>query len=168
MSRFAAIAKLTLLITGSAALGLMVGAAALYVFLSRTESPLQLWHTETLTAEFAAKRANEVRSLDDYRQLENRLFAQLEEKIYARTGIGPAYALVRYSAGSAADPKRRKPDWNRTFELPADGPGGGVLLLHGMTDSPYSLRALGDALNRRGYWVLGLRLPGHGTVPQDC
>lgn len=45
------------------------------------------------------------------------------------------------------------------------GPGGGVLLLHGMSDSPYSLRALGEALNERGYWVIGLRLPGHGTAP---
>jgi len=42
---------------------------------------------------------------------------------------------------------------------------GGVLLLHGMTDSPYSLRALGEALQQRGYYVLGLRMPGHGTLP---
>jgi hypothetical protein len=153
------------LIIGCAAVGLVVGAAALYVYLARTEMPPQLWHTEQLTAEFTAERADDVRSLDDYRRLEDRLFTELEEKIYARTGIGPAYALVRYSAGSAADPKRREPNWNRTFELPADGPVGGVLLLHGLTDSPYSLRALGESLKRRGYWVLGLRLTGHGTVP---
>jgi alpha-beta hydrolase superfamily lysophospholipase len=40
-----------------------------------------------------------------------------------------------------------------------------VLLLHGMSDSPYSLRALGTALHARGYQVIGLRLPGHGTAP---
>jgi len=34
-----------------------------------------------------------------------------------------------------------------------------------MSDSPYSLRALAEALHRRGYWVVGLRLPGHGTIP---
>ncbi len=34
-----------------------------------------------------------------------------------------------------------------------------------MSDSPYSLRALGEAINERGYRVLGLRLPGHGTAP---
>lgn len=163
MRLFAAVAKFTLLLIGCATL--MVSAAALYLFLSRTERPLQLWHTETLTAEFTADQADNVRSLEDYRRLEDRLFAQLEEKIYARTGTGPAYALVRYSTGSAADPKRRKPDWNRTFDLPAGTPVGGVLLLHGMSDSPYSLRALGEALSRRGYWVLGLRLPGHGTIP---
>jgi esterase/lipase len=34
-----------------------------------------------------------------------------------------------------------------------------------MSDSPYSLRALGEALNQQGYRVIGLRLPGHGTAP---
>jgi alpha-beta hydrolase superfamily lysophospholipase len=34
-----------------------------------------------------------------------------------------------------------------------------------MSDSPYSLRALGLTLNRHNYWVIGLRLPGHGTAP---
>jgi pimeloyl-ACP methyl ester carboxylesterase len=34
-----------------------------------------------------------------------------------------------------------------------------------MSDSPYSLRALGEALNKQGYLVVGLRAPGHGTAP---
>ncbi|HSM75617.1 MAG TPA: alpha/beta fold hydrolase, partial [Desulfobacterales bacterium] len=42
---------------------------------------------------------------------------------------------------------------------------GGVLLLHGMSDSAYSLRALGQGLNQHRFWVIGLRLPGHGTAP---
>ena len=38
-------------------------------------------------------------------------------------------------------------------------------MLHGLTDSPYSLRRLGEILYQRGFYVLGLRLPGHGTIP---
>jgi pimeloyl-ACP methyl ester carboxylesterase len=34
-----------------------------------------------------------------------------------------------------------------------------------MSDSPYSLRALAEVLGERGYWVVSLRLPGHGTAP---
>ena len=148
-----------------ALLGFVIGATALYISSIRSGPPLELWHTEELTGEFTAEQADEIRSLEDYLRQEDALFAQLEEKIYAHTGTGPAYSLVRYSAGSASDPRRWKHNWNRTFELPADAPAGGVLLLHGMSDGPYSFRALGQALNRQGYWVVGLRMPGHGTAP---
>ena len=77
----------------------------------------------------------------------------------------PTERVNRFSPGSAADPRHRQPNWNRTFELIPDEPVGGVLLLHGMSDGPYSLRALGEALYAEGYRVLGLRMPGHGTVP---
>jgi len=127
--------------------------------------PLRPWHTEKLTEEFTAEKADEVATFDDYLALEDRLFAQLDEEVYARVETGPDYELVRYSSGSAADPRNDDPDWNRSFELTTPGPVGGVLLLHGMSDSPYSLRALAQALHDKGYQVLGLRLPGHGTAP---
>ena len=38
-------------------------------------------------------------------------------------------------------------------------------MLHGMSDSPYALRTLGKALHQKGYWVVGMRMPGHGTAP---
>lgn len=142
-----------------------VGVAMILYFVGRGGSSLEPWHTEKLTAEFTAKKAGAIRTFDDYRRLEDNLFAQLEEQVYARIGTGPSFALVRYSAGSAADPQRRSPNWNRSFELSTHSPVGGALLLHGMSDSPYSFRALGEALNHRKYWVIGLRLPGHGTAP---
>ena len=130
------------------------------------DRPLAPWHTEVLTEEFAADMAgDEIRTLQDYLDLEERLFRQLDERVVKTTPTGPDYALVRFSRGSAADPNRWPRNWNRTFELEADAPIGGVLLLHGMSDSPYSLRALGEAFNRAGYLVVGLRLPGHGTAP---
>ncbi len=148
-----------------ATLGFAGGALAVYVYWVRSGPPLELWHTTALTEEFTAADADKIRDFDDYRRLEDRLFAQLKENIYAHTARGPDFVLARYSAGSAADPQRRTPNWNRSFELAAEKPAGGVLLLHGMSDSPYSFRALGETLNRHNQWVVGLRLPGHGTIP---
>lgn len=138
----------------------------LAVFLAACSGPqLKPWHTAKLTEEFTREKSGEVRSFGDYQALEDRLFRQLDEKVYARTETGPEYRLDRYSAGSAADPRKRQPDWNRSFELTTGQPRGAVLLLHGMSDSPYALRSVGEALNKSDYWVLGMRMPGHGTAP---
>ena len=145
------------------ALGLTIG--VLLLTPACAGPALQPWHTAKLSDEFSARRAKEIDSFEAYQRLEDRLFAQLERKVYAHVPTGPKYDLVRYSAGSAADPRQHHPDWNRSFErVPAD-PVGGALLLHGMSDSPYSLRALAEALTERDYRVIGLRLPGHGTAP---
>lgn len=127
--------------------------------------PLQPWHTVHLAEEFEANMADDVGDFAGYLALEDRLFAELEAEVYAEVATGPEYSLVRYSSGSAADPKQRQPDYNRTFELRAEEPRGGILLLHGLSDSPYSLHALGEKFHEEGFWVIGLRLPGHGTAP---
>jgi alpha-beta hydrolase superfamily lysophospholipase len=161
----AAASRLTPAITQglTRALGVLACASAL---LSGCSTPgIERWHTVDLDEEYRASRADEVPTFAAYLQLEDRLFAQLDEEVYARNATGPADALLRYTHGSASDPKVRHPDWNRSFELPHVAPAGGVLLLHGMSDSPYSLRALGESLHEHGYYVVGLRLPGHGTAP---
>ena len=129
----------------------------------RTE--LMPWHTELLQSEFSSETAEEVTSFEDYLALEQAVFTELDQRFYANSDTGPENAIMRYSKGSLADPGQRQPNWNRSFELPHDNAIGGVLLLHGMSDSPYSLRAIGEALQQRGYYVVGLRMPGHGTVP---
>jgi len=149
-----------------ATLGFLTGVSALYVLWVRSGPPVQRWHTVELEQEFSADRAEEVSSFADYQALEARLFQELEDKVYAFTTKGPEQTLNRFSSGSAADPRDRDPNWNHSFELlPAEQPIGGVLLLHGMSDGPYSLRAIGLALAEQGYQVLGLRMPGHGTAP---
>jgi alpha-beta hydrolase superfamily lysophospholipase len=126
---------------------------------------LHPWHTERLTEEFTEEKIDTVKTFDDYLALEDRLYRELNEKIYAKSETGPEYRLDRYSPGSAADPRKLKTNWNRSFELTNENPRGGVLLVHGMSDSPYALRALGKALHQKGYWVVGMRMPGHGTAP---
>ncbi len=43
----------------------------------------------------------------------------------------------------------------------------GILLTHGLTDSPYFMRALGEFFCRQGFYVMAPLLPGHGTQPGD-
>ncbi len=75
-------------------------------------------------------------------------------------------ASNRYFDGSPLDPARFTTDWNRSFVLePAGAPAGAVVLLHGLTDSPYSMRGVARRYRDRGYVAVVIRLPGHGTVP---
>ena len=43
----------------------------------------------------------------------------------------------------------------------------GILLIHGLSDSPYSVRHLGDFLSHQCLYVVSILLPGHGTRPGD-
>jgi carboxylesterase len=45
--------------------------------------------------------------------------------------------------------------------------GVGILVLHGFTGSPVSVRPLAELLSKRGFAVEVPRLPGHGTTPRD-
>jgi acetyl esterase/lipase len=126
---------------------------------------LMPWHVASLSAEFRAADASKYETLDDYRALEAKLMAQLDAEVYSRVPMEERRAVNRYSAGSLADARTRTPNWNLTFEIPAPRPKGVALLLHGLTDSPYSMRALAEIFTARGWYVVGLRLPGHGTAP---
>jgi alpha-beta hydrolase superfamily lysophospholipase len=126
---------------------------------------LMPWHVAPLAAEFHAAEAPKFKSLDDYRMLEAKLMEQLDVEVYAQVPAEGRRAVNRYFAGSLSDARRRKPNWNLTFEMPTAQPKGAVLLLHGLTDSPYSMRALAELFAARGWYVVGLRLPGHGTAP---
>lgn len=48
-------------------------------------------------------------------------------------------------------------------------PGGptGCLLVHGFSGSPLEMRPMGEYLAQQGLTVLGVRLAGHGTSPED-
>ena len=124
---------------------------------------LSVWHTTVLDQEFNADSA--VKNFAQYLELEERLFEQLDQEIYRKIESRDQRAYNRYHQGSLADPGRWPTNWNRSFVLPADKPEFGVLLLHGMSDSPYSLRSTGQLLHGRGGYVIGLRVPGHGQAP---
>lgn len=58
--------------------------------------------------------------------------------------------------------------WNAPQEWrPAGTPKRGIILVHGLGDSPWSFHDLGSALAARGFLVRTVLLPGHGTQPSD-
>ncbi len=147
------------------ALGLVIAVIAVYGWHLNSLPDLRVWHTAHLDAEFRAKDADNIRTIADYRALEERLFAQLKRDVYDHVRLEDRRRFNRYSPGSLSDPVAQPVNWNRTFEIAPAEPRGGVLLLHGLSDSPYSVRAIAERLHARGYHVVGLRLPGHGTAP---
>jgi alpha-beta hydrolase superfamily lysophospholipase len=152
---------------GSVLLGLALIGGGLYWHFLRSGPAPAVWHRVQLP-DFTAAQADTVRTLDEYRALEDGLFAELRQRVYGEVLPADRIVINRYNAGSRSDPGIWPVDWNRTFRLEAatDGPPrGAVLLLHGLTDSPYSLRSIGEHLAARGFEVVGLRLPGHGTAP---
>jgi len=145
--------------------GAVLALAVAYVAYLHGRPDLKPWHTVRLAAEFRAADRGRVRTLADYRAVEERVFAELRDAIYPRTAPEDRRLLNRYFTGSLSDPGRYRRDWNRTHELAAPDPRGAVLLLHGLSDSPYSMRPLAERLHAAGYRTLAVRLPGHGTAP---
>jgi esterase/lipase len=136
-----------------------------WAFQSRSLPALQIWHTTSLQNEFDRGDVTADYSLEDYLELESRLFEELEEKIYQQLEPDEQWTYERYQKGGVQDPAWPARNWNRSYELVPEVIKGGALLLHGLTDSPYSLRRVAEILYQRGFYVLGLRLPGHGTIP---
>lgn len=149
--------------------------------------PLQPWHTELLHEEFSAGAHKDL-DFAGYLRLEGRLFDELQAKTaaWANDGIDPSCArsvsTVVRAAGcdsgadeAFANSRFNRAGWlhrlvdgapyNRSFRLAQSQPSGHALLVHGLTDSPYSMKAMAQSLHARGFDVTVLRLPGHGTLP---
>ena len=146
-----------------AVLGACLAGIVVAVVVLNSKPELSVWHHANLDEEFT--QTSPVATLDEYLALESRLFAQLQSDVYSKVPDAERTDFNRYNAGSRSDPAIWPQNWNRTFELASDTAAFGVLLLHGYSDSPYSLRALGLQLHEDGGDVLGLRMPGHGTAP---
>lgn len=126
--------------------------------------PLSPWHTHVPQE----LRAAELDSADwaAYLAAEATVFADVEKEVTAALAPEDQLPSNRYSASSPLHPARFAQDWNRSYVLEPAGPSSGVVvLLHGLTDSPYSLRHIARHYQARGWTAVAPRMPGHGTVP---
>jgi alpha-beta hydrolase superfamily lysophospholipase len=124
---------------------------------------LDVWHTAELDLQFTVD--SPIDTFEAYRKNEDRLFLQVQEEVYAKVAPEPRNPINRFQRGSLSDPTSYPQDWNRSFEIAAPEAPAGILLLHGLSDSPYSMRSLALRLRAEGFHVLGLRVPGHGLAP---
>lgn len=134
------------------------------IYDSQRGAPLDLWHTfapHELTPE-----ALDHAGWSAYLGAEDKIFGEVRREVTDRLPAEDEVPANRYFSGSPIYPGRFAQDWNRSYELVPEGPPkGAVVLLHGLTDSPYSLRHIGRAYRERGFVVVAPRLPGHGTTP---
>jgi alpha-beta hydrolase superfamily lysophospholipase len=134
-------------------------------FAARRFPPLKPWH-RALSAEVTAREITDSWTLADYLRREDEVFRQMNETVLPAAAPEDRNPSNRYWPDSPINPERFPKNWNRTFELVPDGEvRGGALLIHGLTDSPYSVKAEAELLRSLGYYALCLRMPGHGTVP---
>lgn len=126
--------------------------------------PLAVWHTyvpDELDRETLAHS-----TWQDYLAREQKIFEQVREHVSEQLERQDRVESNRYFSGAAVHPANFGHDWNRSYVLMPEGtPAGVAVLLHGLTDSPYSLRHLAVHYRQAGYAVVAIRLPGHGTVP---
>lgn len=59
------------------------------------------------------------------------------------------------------------PEEHGSFLLSAAPSSPAVLLVHGFTATPMEMREIAEYLHARGMTCLAVRLPGHGTTPED-
>lgn len=127
---------------------------------------LEPWHELSSTLEPRAADITAAYTLDQYLASEDAVFREARAAVNAKVSPGAnAQIPNRYVDTSRGSPDRLPGDGNRTQIKAASPARGGALLVHGLTDSPYSMRALAERLNAAGFYTLSLRMQGHGTVP---
>lgn len=137
----------------------------LRAFDARKLPDLRAWHRVSSRSEARAREMTPDFTLADYLRREDATFREARREVESRLGPRDKTRANRYFAGSPLHSSHFAQDWNRTFELVPERVRGGALLIHGLTDSPYSMRRLARIFQESGFYVLCPRMPGHGTVP---
>ena len=145
---------------------LLIGMAALAVrsYRALQGPPLQPWHTYVPVE----LRAGELDGADwpRYVEQEQAIFDSVLANVTQRLEPDARVPYHRDCDGRPVFPPQFAHDWNRSYVIePASAPRGAVVLLHGLTDSPYSLRHIARLYAEHGFLAIGMRMPGHGTVP---
>lgn len=130
-------------------------------FHARRGPPLEAWHRIELSSEVRADRIGADYTWARYLRDESLLFDERDRALAAANITG----RYRYGRDSPLRAPAGMHDWNRSYQSTPPAPRGGVLLLHGLSDSPYSVRHLVERYERAGFAVIAPRMPGHGTLP---
>jgi alpha-beta hydrolase superfamily lysophospholipase len=137
---------------------------AVRVYDTQRGAPLEPWHTY-IPPELTAQEIDNT-NWAGYLKAEEAIFNLLRTEVTQKLKPEDRVPVNRYFEGSPVYPGKFVQDWNRSYVLEPDGtPVGAAVFLHGLTDSPYSLRHIARRYHAHGYVSVAIRLPAHGTVP---
>jgi alpha-beta hydrolase superfamily lysophospholipase len=159
-ARLLRITKRAALLAGAVVITLM----AVRIWDTQRGPPLELWHIHA-PVELSA---DELDAADWSRYLaaEQAVFDDVRAEVTAKLEPEDRIPVNRYFDGSPVYPGDFAQDWNRSYILEPDGaPVGAAVLLHGLTDAPYSQRHIAASYAAHGFVAIVPRLPAHGTVP---
>jgi len=149
------------LILVAALLGILIALRAWDVY----HGPdLRAWHTKVPPE----LDAGELDATDwpGFMAAEARAFDFVRHKISDRLPPEDRVPANRYDPASPLNPVGFTKDWNRSFIVEPKGPlRGAAVLVHGLTDAPFSMRHLAQFYAEAGFLAIVPRMPGHGTVP---
>ena len=138
-----------LLKLGGGMLGALVGLLlllGLYLSLGKTLGERHTPYTPDSGFDFASG------SIDDY-------ITYTKQLMQAARLDAPSQTIINNLAPFVLEPDASCP-------LTASGKAErGIVLIHGLFDSPFSMRPFGEDLRSQCFYVLGLLLPDHGTRP---
>src|SRR5262249_48597015 len=119
--------------------------------------PLARWHTYVPHE----LRAKEIDAADWGRYLaeEDRIFHAVRAEVSQKLDGDDRIPITRYFEGSPVSPAHFTQDFNRSYVLEPDGPPvGAAVLLHGLTDAPYSQRHIARAYRDHGFVAVVIRM----------
>ena len=110
----------------------------------RRHPDLKPWH-RLVPHDVHAAEIDDGFTLEQWLRRESDVFGEVAAM---ENGLEPADRTLvnRFFPGSRTHHSRLGRDWNRTFELEPAELRGGAVLVHGLTDSPYSMRAVAELL----------------------
>lgn len=143
--------------------GLLVAVLVIYIMHARGLPGLSPWHQQAMAKELWS---NEF-PLTDFKAYQRREMLEFErlQQLIDSGELLSDRRWSRYQPAGESNPLSFEHNWNRTFEQRPVSPTGAALLVHGLSDSPYSMRSISTQLLNRSMHVVALRMPGHGTVP---
>ncbi len=125
------------------------------------------WHKPVLSSEFRASEYPDGIDFDAYQKLEEQLDRELRTFVSNELAGSQSRQALRYFGGSPLNPLEYPVNWNWSYIIEHDSPRGAAVLIHGASDSPYSMRTLATRLHEEGLQIIAVRLPGHGTLPGE-
>ena len=120
---------------------------------SRRQPDLELWHKLVPAAKYRGRCHAGFHTGGLPRTGRQHVFGSGQRRVGTRSVARPSVPN-RYVAASVSSPTRQAFNGNRTFERVPAQIRGGALLIHGLTDSPYSLHAAADLLASQGIYAL--------------